>query len=802
MADDNLITATTRVDTSGLSAGMDQANAVTRAGLTVLQTTYAQAASAVRAQTKIWIDADQQAREASAAGHAALAAQLQTIVAGERATLDTLAVKQNEVAASVDAYKNAMKAAVGPAEELAVASETAAVAIDKVSTSTRLASITARAFAQEAGLPMGRLLGTIATQAGGLGPILNAAFPYVAALGLVDVLYHLYERYDPLIAAVKAFDEEAKKSDEQLKAYAQTIRSVNRELNELHFGKAAGDALDLAQSSQQLQVQRNLLQIKENEITAQQALVKSLKEGGLLEEGFIARTANTQKGSLMGGFSAAIPGQYTQAAIEALKTLQTQKAEIERQIDEATQKSGLEAVKIQKELLDQHIAANNTEIAEDNRATSARSAAARRKAEEFRIIEDGILRDEEAAAREEKRIQTERTQEFRLAEDQQMREEVEAGKNAERIWKEFLRQARERINQTAELAEMQKRTQVGVSEAGAKGAGDIRGLQIEHEKLDVERQYGLQVTHTQTQQVQYLREIAALDAESRAAKQAGLQADLQIAAAELHSAGIARETAKTYDQQKKALQDQETALRKIVELENQIGIAAQQNANKGFQEQTKVLQAQQQQYQQFFNQLQQSSTRAFDAMITGQKGWQKQWEQVWNQSVLFVVNTIFKQLLDQFILNNTVMAAAQKATNALLQALHLEAKADQHATDVTADTIAVTELAGVAAATAYAAYAANPPVALIMAADAFATTLSLGIPKLETGTNYVPAGGMYELHQGEAVVPKQYNPAVGGSSGGHSFHYHAAPGASASQAKSDTDQAFAHFKKKARQFNR
>ena len=37
------------------------------------------------------------------------------------------------------------------------------------------------------------------------------------------------------------------------------------------------------------------------------------------------------------------------------------------------------------------------------------------------------------------------------------------------------------------------------------------------------------------------------------------------------------------------------------------------------------------------------------------------------------------------------------------------------------------------------------------------------IPKLETGTNNVPKEGLYHLHPGEAVVPKKYNPAIGGA---------------------------------------
>lgn len=36
------------------------------------------------------------------------------------------------------------------------------------------------------------------------------------------------------------------------------------------------------------------------------------------------------------------------------------------------------------------------------------------------------------------------------------------------------------------------------------------------------------------------------------------------------------------------------------------------------------------------------------------------------------------------------------------------------------------------------------------------------IPKLATGTNYVASEGLAYLHKGEAVVPKKYNPAIGG----------------------------------------
>lgn len=39
------------------------------------------------------------------------------------------------------------------------------------------------------------------------------------------------------------------------------------------------------------------------------------------------------------------------------------------------------------------------------------------------------------------------------------------------------------------------------------------------------------------------------------------------------------------------------------------------------------------------------------------------------------------------------------------------------------------------------------------------------IPKLATGTNYIAREGLAYLHEGEAVVPKKYNPALGGNTG-------------------------------------
>jgi hypothetical protein len=46
------------------------------------------------------------------------------------------------------------------------------------------------------------------------------------------------------------------------------------------------------------------------------------------------------------------------------------------------------------------------------------------------------------------------------------------------------------------------------------------------------------------------------------------------------------------------------------------------------------------------------------------------------------------------------------------------------------------------------------------------TDVSYKLPSYDTGTNYVPHDMIAQIHEGEAVVPKQYNPTAGGNGGG------------------------------------
>jgi hypothetical protein len=70
-----------------------------------------------------------------------------------------------------------------------------------------------------------------------------------------------------------------------------------------------------------------------------------------------------------------------------------------------------------------------------------------------------------------------------------------------------------------------------VAEIDAKGKGSTDALTIQANKLAAERAYGDAALHTAAQQVEYARQLAGFDSQARAAKIAGLAAELVIAQA-------------------------------------------------------------------------------------------------------------------------------------------------------------------------------------------------------------------------------------------------------------------------------
>jgi glutamine cyclotransferase len=118
---DATITATTSIDTSGFGAGLE-----------ILKEQYRQATTEVRQSVQRVVDAEKQATDAIAAGHVQLGATLQAVAAQEKAALNSVIEKQQELKAVLGqgtaAAKAEAEAAKAAAAERVAASKAAAQA--------------------------------------------------------------------------------------------------------------------------------------------------------------------------------------------------------------------------------------------------------------------------------------------------------------------------------------------------------------------------------------------------------------------------------------------------------------------------------------------------------------------------------------------------------------------------------------------------------------------------------------------------------------------------------------------------
>lgn len=125
--DDNLISATTRVDTSGLEAGGQQAIAITRAQLAVMQEQYRAYSSEIKKTVQQIVESERNAANATITAQEAAADGLEDVVAEQqsiasryqanadiqRGALEGVISKQTELAASMATAKNATEQSAG-----------------------------------------------------------------------------------------------------------------------------------------------------------------------------------------------------------------------------------------------------------------------------------------------------------------------------------------------------------------------------------------------------------------------------------------------------------------------------------------------------------------------------------------------------------------------------------------------------------------------------------------------------------------------------------------------------------------
>ena len=286
-----------------------------------------------------------------------------------------------------------------------------------------------------------------------------------------------------------------------------------------------------------------------------------------------------------------------------------------------------------------------------------------------------------------------------------------------------------------------------IADLKTKGAEDTAVGGINQQKLEVQRGAAVSPdtsTAAKIDELEKLRDLDAQEAQIRINSEQDVLARLKT----------------LYGQESTEYQTEQN---KIVALK----LAADQ---KMYADTTKILQAEKQQYQQFFNTLTSGFQKVANDALTNNHKWYQDLSSILTKLVEEFVDYEIKRAVTHLATNNLIQSA-ESALMAVLRALHLVDATAAVATDKGVAAAQVTTAAGIAAANAYAATAiipvVGPELAPAAAASAYAGALAAGaLAALETGTNYVPQTGLYQLHAGEAVVPKQYNPAAGGSGGG------------------------------------
>jgi hypothetical protein len=147
-----------------------------------------------------------------------------------------------------------VKAAVGNA---AAEFDQMTAASDRAARSVNNSRIAFTGLTQDLGVRGSRALGSFIAQSATLGPILQAAFPIVAAVAFFEILEAGYQKIIDVTAAMAGWTKEAKAQYEQLVKLNREQVSFNEQLDieklELSLAGLKGEALDRAKINELLQ---------------------------------------------------------------------------------------------------------------------------------------------------------------------------------------------------------------------------------------------------------------------------------------------------------------------------------------------------------------------------------------------------------------------------------------------------------------------------------------------------------------------------------------------------------------------
>ena len=806
-----ILNATTQVDLSGITG--------LKAQLAILQEQYRSVSTDIRQSVNRIVDAEKQATEAIAAGHTTLAAALEAAANSERTSLDGLIAKQLEVKAALDEISSSSRHAVSEIQATSGALRTfegtggIRAAERFLTTIPGLGAALQVAFPVIGAIALGEAIDRVAEKYINLKQrVEDAAKAQEAADKALEADLGTIERVQAALLSLQFGAGAGKKleafyAQRDADADIDRVRALNEQVKLLESQASGFHLTDLVPhyGGQVRQgEQADIAKLQADQVTLQSEAEKKHQEAILLtaqatqtlaeEQGraAAAEVANRQQAADQEAEIARAWAQteideshrVQQARIAAIHDPATAAREAAQEEIRVAQEKRDQLLTIDKALLDETIANIRAKAAAESQGKDqpAQAEVQIRAAGEIAAAKNRYALDEINLTRA---VSDAQAKAATLAEDQNKKAAEESakvweafydaiGKNSEKLAEITDKQVTEQINSEQRLSDIQAEGQAKLAEISEKGAGATQALEIEKEKLEVQRQEALAVNATGADKVKWDQEILAIENQVLQAKLNSIAAELHTAEAALQTALADEKTATTEQQKIKALEEEYHWRQQIGILQNQLTQQAITLQNKEFANQTKVLQQAQAGYNIFFNTITQGFQKSADDAILQNRRWQQDLEQILTKLVLDFINYEIKRVI-QHIAANSSIQAADTALMSILRALHLVSATTAQATQSTQAAAQITSDAAVGAAGAAAAVAPIPFIGPALAPEAAAGTEAfilsfIGQAALETGTNYVPKQGLYQLHQGEAVVPRQYNPAAGGTAPGNTYN--------------------------------
>lgn len=734
---DYTINAKTSVDVSGLKGYQ----------------TAAEAAATATQKLAVTMDAAQTASNALAGAINSATVNLNAFTTA--ATAATVAAQNATTAMTGLASAMAAVAQVNLAPALApvtTAIQNQSNATSQLAGSFRLSSLAGRALVQEVGGPMSFVFGQIAAQSSILGPLLAAAFPIIGAVALGDILYTLWQKFDPLIKAEKELEAATKRLDGEYAALGKRLERLEVAEITAEFGKARGALLAFFQAGSditddQAAIQKYSTQIAELNKQLEQS-ISIRKAVGLLGGA----------GSLFGLFSERgekakleqIAGLTDQMNFLQQKVVVDQRqanldlANAKKDAAAEAKRAAAEALALQKKQqidLKSNYDEMLSDLKADHEVTHAEELAFRQN--ELREIDQWGGKYKDLHKQVYREVATQQQEVFRQQDAATKKTKEEALKIDEENFADEMRLQDEndkvRREKQKEFATEQKRLAIEnrkEMEALLTAGSEDRIGGLQGQQQDIQATHAGTTVRSTSSEVEYLEKLKEID---RQIIQEKLQTQLQKLQID------------SLDSPEKAAAN----LQKLAALQ----IAGQRTLAR---DEDAILKTRQAQYVQFFNTINQGFANAVASWATGQRSFAASMQALWTQ------------IATQFIANLVKMTVAH---------------AVQTAIQVSTTASAASTSAGIAKASAlqqslidaklafkntYASVSAIPIVGPYLAPEAAALAFA-AVAAFEQGTDYVPQTGMALIHKGERVVSAGQNQQItnaitNGGAGGNTFN--------------------------------